>query len=79
MTRAPSRTERTIIKHVAEQVVRSGVTERQIARRTGWHEKKVRRLLTGDTELGAIEMAALARVLDVPIENLFPPGMRGAA
>jgi DNA-binding transcriptional regulator LsrR (DeoR family) len=79
MIRAPSRAERTIIKHVARQVLASGLTERQIAKKARWHEKKVRRLLTGDTELGAVEMQALARVLRRPVGELFPPEQRRAA
>jgi len=79
MTRAPCRAERIIIKHVARQVQVSGMTEREIAKKARWHEKKVRRLLTGDTELGAIEMQALARVLGMPVGDLFPPDQRRAA
>jgi predicted transcriptional regulator len=79
MIRVPSRAELTIIKHVARQVLASGMTEREIAKKAGWHEKKVRRLLTGDTELGAVEMSALARVLRRPVGELFPPVQRRAA
>ena len=73
MSRTPSPPERPIIKHVARQVLTSGITKERIAKRTGWSEKKVSRLLTGQTELGAVEMTELARVLGKPIAKLFPP------
>lgn len=78
VSRAPTPAERPIIRRVVRHVRRSGLTEEQIARRARWHEKKVRRLLTGGTELGAVEMQVLARVLKVDVGDLFPRARRAA-
>lgn len=78
VSRAPTPAERPIIRHVARHVRRSGLTEEQIAKKARWHAKKVRRLLTGGTELGAVEMQVFARVLKVDVGDLFPPARRAA-
>lgn len=73
MLRAPTPAELPIIRRVARHVRRSRLTEEEIAKRARWSSKKVHRLLTGQTELGAVEIRVLARVFDVPVGDLFPP------
>lgn len=71
---------RPINERVSEHVKRSGLTREGIAAATGWSEKRVQRLLSGDTDLRADDMEELARVLNLPVGALYrEPGTGCAA
>lgn len=64
---------------VSEHVEDAGLTKAELARKLGWHYLRTMRLLNGDTELSAQEMADIAKVLRRPVADLYHPVQRRSA
>lgn len=62
---------RPLYERVKGHVERSGLGQAQIAHEAGWSEKRLQRLLNGDTNLLAVDMETLARVLRKPVAELY--------
>jgi cyanate lyase len=60
-----------IHSRVKDRVDNRGLTHVDIAKKTGWHELRVCRLLTGKTKLTADDMEVFARLLDCDVGDLY--------
>lgn len=60
-----------IHERVQEHVDAAGLTNAELAKKTGWHELRVWRLLTGRTEISAEDMEIFAKVLEKPVASLY--------
>lgn len=60
-----------IYSRVAERVKAAGLSYADLARKTGWHELRALRVLTGKTELTAADMEILARILQCELGELY--------
>lgn len=49
----------------------AGLSNADIAKKTGWHYLRVLRLLNGDTDLSAEDMETLARVFGRSVAELY--------
>jgi transcriptional regulator with XRE-family HTH domain len=58
-------------ERVHAHAIARGLSNAEIAKRTGWHELRVWRLLTGRTDLSAEDMKTLARVFDLSVAELY--------
>lgn len=56
---------------VAIRVARSKLPVGVIADRTGWSERRLKRLLLDETHLLAVDMETLARALEMPVGDLY--------
>lgn len=63
--------QRPIYEHVKAHVARAELTHADLATKTGWSEQRVYRVLNGKTDLSADDMAQLARILKVPVAELY--------
>jgi transcriptional regulator with XRE-family HTH domain len=62
---------RPLHERVATRVARSRVSIRTLAVRSGWSERRLKRLLRGDTELSAQDMEVLSMAIGVPVGDLY--------
>ena len=69
---------RPIHERVRAHVRLSELTHPQIAKRAGWSEQRLRRLLHDRTHLSAKDMERLARVLRKPVGDLYRLPRRAA-
>lgn len=60
-----------IHERVKNLVERAGLTQSQLAEKTGWSEQRVYRVLNGKTDLSAEDMELLATILDKPVASLY--------
>lgn len=60
-----------LFTRVAERVKAAGLSYADLARKTGWHELRAMRVLTGKTELTAADMETLASILDCDVGELY--------
>lgn len=63
--------QRPVHECVHAHVESSGIDYATIAKKTGWSEQRVYRLLAGKTEISAEDMKAFARVLGKPVADLY--------
>ncbi len=56
---------------VREHVEDVGLSNADIAKRTGWSEQRVYRLLAGKTELSAEDVRVLAGLVKRPVAELY--------
>lgn len=66
-----SRAAQEINRRVREVVETEGLSPADLAKLTGWSEKRAYRVLTGMTMLTAYDMRVLARVLATSIVSLY--------
>lgn len=60
-----------IHERVKAHVAAAKLTHSDLAKKTGWSEQRVYRVLNGKTDLSAEDMEKLARVLKTPVAELF--------
>lgn len=60
-----------IYTRVAARVKAAGLSYADLSRKTGWHELRALRVLTGKTELTAADMELLAEILDCEVGELY--------
>lgn len=65
------RTSRTVAGEIRAEMARRHVTGVQLAAQLGWTVSTTSRRLRGDQALTVDDVAAIAAVLDVPIEQLL--------
>lgn len=58
-------------ERIKERVTAAGFTQGDLAERLGWHEMKVWRVLNGRTALSADDVEIFARLLRVPVGDLY--------
>ncbi len=63
--------QKPIHERVQEHVDAAGLTNADLAKKTGWHELRVWRLLTGRTDISADDMEIFAKVLGKPVADLY--------
>jgi transcriptional regulator with XRE-family HTH domain len=63
--------KKPIHHRVKECVDAAGVSNAELARKTGWHELRVWRLLSGKTDLTAEDMEVIARILKCDVADLY--------
>lgn len=54
-----------------ERVDAAGLSNQDIAKKTGWHELRVWRLLTGKTDITADDMEVFADLLKCDVADLY--------
>jgi transcriptional regulator with XRE-family HTH domain len=62
---------RPVHERVHDHVSLAGVTHAELAKRTGWSEQRVYRVLNGKTDLSAEDMELIAGVLGKPVAALY--------
>lgn len=62
---------RPIHERVKAHVKHAKLTHAGLAKKTGWDEQRVYRVLNGKTDLSAEDMELLARVLKVTVADLY--------
>lgn len=63
--------QKPIHERVQAHVDDAGLSNADLAKKTGWHELRVWRLLTGRTEISAEDMEVFAKVLGKPVADLY--------
>ena len=75
----PDRGEGVVGPHllVAEEIwarlARKRLSAREAARRLGWRQSQIHRRMTGTQAIGVEHLHQLASLLDIPVEQFFPP------
>lgn len=67
-TEAP---QRPVHEYVQEHVTAAGLSTADIVKRTGWSEQRVRRLLSGKTDIKADDMRVFADLVGKPVGDLY--------
>jgi transcriptional regulator with XRE-family HTH domain len=49
----------------------AGITQAQLALKTGWSEQRVYRVLNGKTDLTAEDMETIAHIIEKPVAALY--------
>jgi transcriptional regulator with XRE-family HTH domain len=62
---------RPVHERVHDHVRAAELTHAELAKRTGWSEQRVYRVLNGKTDLSAEDMEVLAVILEKPVAALF--------
>lgn len=62
---------RPVHERVHDHVQNAGITYAELAKKTGWSEQRVYRVLAGKTDLSAEDMELLASILDKPVAFLY--------
>lgn len=63
--------QRPLHERVSAHVAAAGFDYETIAKKTGWSEQRVYRLLTGRTELSGSDIERLAEILGKPAGSLY--------
>jgi transcriptional regulator with XRE-family HTH domain len=63
-------TQQRVATEIQFELIRLGMTKRQLAARLGWDQTKLSRKLHGGSELTLAEMDAIADVLGVSVASL---------
>jgi NAD(P)H-flavin reductase len=67
-----------VATEVRAQLARKRLSVREAARRLGWGQTVLYHRVVGNIGFDVSELAAVARLLDLPIGSFFPPEIAGA-
>jgi len=62
-----------VAAEIRAQLARRRMSGHEAARRLGWHQTQMHRRMTGDRPIHAHHVFQIAQLLDVPVEQFFPP------
>jgi transcriptional regulator with XRE-family HTH domain len=62
-----------VAEEIRAQLARKRISAREAARRLGWHQSQIHRRMTGTQAIGVEHLHQLACLLDIPVEQFFPP------